>query len=83
MSNVFEYITIDNERWDQIAYKAYGVITLVDDTGVNIPAMQPIIQANPTVPIYDKLPGGIILQIPVLDTNTAKTATELLPPWKR
>lgn len=79
----FEYITTQDERWDQLAYKAYGVITLVDDTGNKMPAMQKIIQANPNVPIYDKLPGGIILRIPVLANNTAKTSNELLPPWKR
>ena len=83
MANYFEYITIENERFDQIAYKAYGAITLVDDTGIKKPAMQTIIEANPNLPIYDKLPGGLILQIPVLTSNTPKTNTELLPPWKR
>lgn len=82
MADYFEYITIENERFDQIAYKAYGVVTLVDETG-NKPAMQPIIEANPSIPIYDKLPGGLILQIPVLTSNTPKTSVELLPPWKR
>lgn len=83
MADSFEYITIDNERWDQVAYKAYGVITLTNDDGSKKPAMQTIIEANPSVPIYDKLPGGLILIIPVLTTNAAKTSTELLPPWKR
>ena len=83
MSENFEYITTDGERWDQIAYKAYGVVTLVDDAGIKRPAMQMIIEANATVPVTDKLPGGVILQVPVLATNSAKTATELTPPWKR
>jgi len=80
--NQFEYITRDNQRWDQIAYAAYGVNTITVN-GVNEPAMKSIIEANPAVPIYDKLPGGIILNIPVLESNSAKTNIELLPPWKR
>jgi hypothetical protein len=79
----FEYITIEGQRWDQIAYLAYGVVTLDNDDGTKKSATQPIIEANANVPIYDKLPGGIILQIPVLASNTAKTSNELLPPWKR
>lgn len=69
----FEYITKEGQRWDQVAYAAYGRATLIEG----------IIQANPTVPIYDKLPGGVVLQVPVLDEVTVKTDAELLPPWKR
>lgn len=73
MSDFFEYITKGGERFDQVAYKAYGRSTLIT----------PIIQANPDVPIYDKIPEGTVLQIPVLDEAGIKTDKELLPPWKR
>jgi len=80
--NNFEYITRENQRWDQIAYAAYGV-TSINENGINEPAMKRIIEANPTIPIADKLAGGIILNIPVLESNSPKTNTELLPPWKK
>ena len=82
MSDTFEYITTQNQRWDQVAYLAYGVISLVRDDGTSYPAMQPIIEANPNVPIVDKLPAGTILNIPVIDSNTPKTNNALLPPWQ-
>lgn len=73
MPDNFEYITKQNQRWDQVAQEAYGQSTLIEG----------IIAANPIVPITDKLPAGTVLQIPVLDEVSVKTTTELLPPWKR
>jgi phage tail protein X len=72
VSDLFEYITKEGERFDQVAYKAYGKSTLVTT----------IIQANPKVPIVPKLPAGVVLYIPVLDEVSVKTDKELLPPWK-
>lgn len=73
MSEFFEYITKGGERFDQIAYKAYGRSTLIT----------PIIQANPSVPIYDKIPEGTVIRVPVLAEANVKTDKELLPPWKQ
>lgn len=71
----FEYITTQDQRFDQIAYSAYGVAKSA--------YMEMIIQANPNVPIYDKVPGGTVLFIPVIDNNAVKTDAANLPPWKR
>lgn len=73
MSTTTQYIVSEGERWDTIAQKAYGRASL----------MQPIIEANPTVPITPRLTGGTVLLIPVIDEVEVKTDKELLPPWKR
>lgn len=66
------YTTKEGDRWDTIAYAAYG-----DPT-----KMEPIINANPTVPITAKLPAGITLRVPIVEQQTGVDAN-LLPPWKR
>ncbi len=68
-----QYIVKEGERWDTIAHKAYGRASL----------MQPIIEANPAVPIQPRIAGGTVLVIPVLDEVEVKTDKELLPPWKQ
>lgn len=68
-----EYITLEGERWDTVAYKAYGDPTAIED----------IIDANPDVAITARLEAGIRLQIPVKDTLAVEVDTTLLPPWKR
>lgn len=73
MANVTEYITNEGERWDGIAYKAYGDPTAVED----------IINANPDVAVTATLEAGIRLQIPIKETLAVETDTSLLPPWKR
>lgn len=65
------YTTMDGDRWDTIAYKAYG-----DATQIAV-----IIAAN-TTPITDTLPGGIDLIIPIVEIANA-VSSALLPPWKR
>lgn len=67
------YITKENVRWDQVAFQAYGDASL----------MNTIIAANLGVDFAEKLPGGIELQIPVLETTATVPAENLLPPWKR
>ena len=67
------YITKEGVRWDRIAFEAYGDANL----------MNTIIAANLDVDITEKLPGGITLQIPVLETTATIPAENLLPPWKR
>lgn len=65
------YKTGQGDRWDTIAYKAYGDPHLIT----------PIVEANPTVAITDVLPAGITIKIPVRERPSIDTA--LLPPWKR
>lgn len=66
-----EHLTKDGERWDLIAFKWYGDPLLYE----------PIIRANPDVPITPSLPGGLTLWIPVIEAPVA--SLEELPPWKR
>ena len=68
-----QYVTQDNDHWDTIAYKAYGNAALIEG----------IIAANPNVGIVDALPGGIVLQIPIIPEEQAVVNLESLPPWKR
>ena len=71
MSEFTTYTTVGGERWDTIAYKAYGD-----------PMLYPqIAAANPDVPLDDVLPQGIELLIPVI--SQAEADVNLLPPWKR
>ncbi len=63
------HVTRGTERWDLIAWRYYG-----DPTNFN-----PIIMANPAVPIVPVLDAGIVLAIPVLAAS--ETATTGLPPW--
>ncbi len=71
MSEFTSYITVGGERWDTVAFKAYGDATLFPT----------IAAANLDVPLYDVLPQGIRLLIPVL--SQAAVDVNLLPPWKR
>lgn len=65
------YKTSQGDRWDTVAYKAYGDPFMVT----------PIIQANPNVSISDVLPAGITLIVPIRQRPTIDKS--LLPPWKR
>ena len=79
-----EYITRPGDRWDLVAYKAYGTvdaILLADGTQVN--AMAYIIDNNPDVPIVDILDAGILLQIPIIPSTVLPLSADLLPPWKQ
>jgi phage tail protein X len=71
MSATTRYITAEGDRWDIIAYLAYGDATLY----------QGIIKANPDVPIRAVLPANIIINIPVI-SGAVETPSNL-PPWKR
>lgn len=67
-----EYITIEGDRWDTIAFKAYGDATLY-------PTIQ---SANPFIPLIDTFEGGVRIQVPILE-DVESTDLSLLPPWKR
>jgi hypothetical protein len=73
MADNIPYTTTGDTRWDTIAQKAYGKAS----------AFQPIISANPNVPITALVPGGTVLLIPILENNSILTDAESLPPWKR
>jgi len=73
MAETLTYITKENVRWDTIAFEAYG----------DASRMNEIIAANVNVDISEKLPGGIELQIPVIETTASAPAEMLVPPWKR
>lgn len=66
--NKTRYTTKAGDRWDTIAYKAYGIPELA--------AL--IIMANPTVAITGELPGGIDLLIPI---RVDPVTNQDLPPW--
>lgn len=65
------YTTKENDRWDLIAYKAYG-----DASNIT-----PIVEANRGIAIDTVLPAGIILNVPII--ARAEIDTTNLPPWKR
>lgn len=65
------HITKDGERWDTVAWRYYR----------NVTKMSLLIESNPSVPISDVLPSGLILLVPVIELS--ETSLEELPPWKR
>jgi hypothetical protein len=83
MAAITEYITRPGDRWDLIAYKAYGTVDMIlleDGTQVN--AMSYIIQNNIDIAITDILDPGLLLQIPIIPATDLPITTDLLPPWK-
>lgn len=66
-----EYRTVDGDRWDTIAQKAYG-----DASKGNV-----VVAANPYVKADAVLAGGLRLLIPVEQDEPKRTSN--LPPWKR
>lgn len=79
-----EYITKPGDRWDLIAYRAYGTIgeiTLADGQKVN--AMSYIIENNSDITRDSILEEGLLLQIPIVPTLTVQSNKNNLPPWKQ
>jgi phage tail protein X len=73
MANFVEYVAKQGDRWDSIAFKAYGDATLING----------IIEANPTIVISPILEAGTRVVVPVLEQGDVQIDSELLPPWKR
>lgn len=71
MADTVEYITNEGDRWDTVAWKAYGDPMLFPK----------IAKANRGIPLDVVFIDGISLVVPVLDGVTINT--NLLPPWKR
>lgn len=71
-SQLVAYQVQEGETWSSVAYKAYGDETLTD----------PIIAANPRVPVTMRLPRGLTLYLPILSAdNNLAIPNEQLPPW--
>lgn len=68
-----EYIAKGGDRWDLVAFYAYG----------DPFKMKLILAANPTVPISPIIKAGTRLLVPIIlpADNTAPALA--LPPWKR
>lgn len=73
MAAYTEYLTIQGDRWDTVAHKAYGDATKI----------QPIIEANKEVYLTEILPAGVRLLIPIIEVVEDLKDPALLPPWKR
>jgi len=67
-----EYITIKGDRWDTVAFKAYG----------DASRFREIIEANPDVPVTPIIEQNTRLNIPIIE-KVVQTDTSKLPPWKR
>ncbi len=65
------YTTVEGETWADIAFKAYGNALLFPQ----------IIAANPLASITDKLDGGLLLDIPVLEVVPTQYLEK--PFWKK
>lgn len=72
MTDYLEHVTTEGERWDALAERYYG----------DPFRYEPIVAANPAVPITPVLPSGLLLRIPLVEPNEAVAADDL-PPWKR
>lgn len=70
---IIQHTTIEGQRWDQIATEYYG----------SPKEMNKIINANPGIPILDVLPGGLFIDIPIIEETEVQIDAEKLPPWKR
>lgn len=73
MANFVEYVTKQGDRWDTIAFKAYGDATLING----------IIEANTSIVISPILEAGTRVIVPILESGDIQIDSELLPPWKR
>lgn len=73
MSEFIQYKTRDGQRWDSIAYDAYG-----DPFAYEI-----ILMANTQYIGLATPPGGVVLRLPVIEQRPATVPASSLPPWKR
>jgi len=84
MSTYTEYLTKPGDRWDLIAYKAYGTVgDIILDDGTTVNAISAIINANPDISIDDVLDEGVLLQILIIPNASVNTDLASLPPWKQ
>ena len=67
-----EHITLDGDRWDQIATLYYGDASRIS----------PLAEANEHLLVLPVLPGGLPVRVPILEDDN-NLLPEELPPWKR
>ncbi len=67
-----EHITLDGDRWDQIATLYYGDASRIS----------PLAEANEHLLLLPVLPGGLPVRVPILEDDN-NLLPEELPPWKR
>jgi phage tail protein X len=71
-----QYITFEGDRWDTVAFKAYGSCTNDE--------IDRIKTANPYVTVKDVFASGVVLDIPIQEESESADSIEAsLPPWKR
>lgn len=71
-----QYITLDGDRWDSVAVKAYGACD-----GTQIRVLQ---NANPFLQKTFIFKAGVKLTVPIIEEEqTLSDITLPLPPWKR
>lgn len=68
-----QYIASEGERWDTVSLRCYGTPYEVDR----------LLQANPNIPFVDRLEGGTVLEVPVLENMRRLPDPASMPPWKR
>lgn len=71
MSNQRTITTKGAERWDNISQEQYGSPLLYSR----------IIEANPDVPVYDVIPAGTTLFVPVLTEDEIHKVNQVKSPW--
>lgn len=69
MTQYLEHTTIENQRWDYIAWLYYQDVSKV---GL-------LIETNQHVPITTVLPAGLKIHIPMIEQEST---VQDLPPWK-
>ncbi|TDK65973.1 tail protein X [Sapientia aquatica] len=65
------HITIEGERWDQLAWHYYRRVSLTPL----------LIEANPHIPIGTTLAAGLSLSIPIVEQQ--ELTAENIPEWAR
>lgn len=64
------HVTRAGERWDLLAWRYYG----------DAARFNPMIMANPLVPIEPVFEAGILIEVPILSASNLQSTD--LPPWK-
>lgn len=68
-----QYITVQGDRFDTIAYSAYGDASMY----------RTIVDANPQVSLSPEIQEGTLLRVPIIESSAQSTTASKLPPWKR
>ena len=66
-----QHIVKGRIRWDQVALTVYGDVNKIE----------PILIANPSIPIEATIPAGTKINIPVIE-QAEIISNNIVPPWK-